>query len=150
MHKNSKIKIFTIGFSKKTASQFFSILKQAQVIKLIDIRLNNNSQFCGFTKSRDLPFFLRLILNADYEIIEDFMPPANLLSAYRNQEITFQKYKKEYKKTLKKRDILDRYDLNQFTNCCFLCSEAESKNCHRRLLVDFFKEHHSDIKIIHL
>ena len=35
------IKIFTIGFSKKSARQFFKILQQAGVKKVVDIRLNN-------------------------------------------------------------------------------------------------------------
>jgi hypothetical protein len=36
------IKLFTIGFTKKSAEQFFTTLQQAGVRRLIDTRLNNN------------------------------------------------------------------------------------------------------------
>lgn len=60
------IKIFTIGFSKKSASEFFKILQQAGVKKVVDIRLNNVSQLAGFTKKDDLEFFLHTIAGIEY------------------------------------------------------------------------------------
>jgi len=35
------ITIFTIGFAKKSAREFFEVLRQAGVRKVVDIRLNN-------------------------------------------------------------------------------------------------------------
>jgi uncharacterized protein (DUF488 family) len=35
--------IYTIGFTKKTAAQFFGSLKQAGIKQLVDVRLNNSS-----------------------------------------------------------------------------------------------------------
>ncbi len=49
------MEIYTIGFGKKTAAQFFEPLKQAGIQRLLDIRLNNSSQLAGFTKRNDLP-----------------------------------------------------------------------------------------------
>jgi len=46
------MKIFTIGFTKKNAEQFFSRLKQPRLVRLVDIRLNNVSQLAGFTKKK--------------------------------------------------------------------------------------------------
>ena len=51
--------LFTIGFTGKSAQQFFEMLMRAGVKKLVDTRLNNVSQLAGFTKRRDLEFFLR-------------------------------------------------------------------------------------------
>ena len=39
----SQIKVFTIGFTKKTAEEFFTRLIRAGVKRVIDIRLNNVS-----------------------------------------------------------------------------------------------------------
>ena len=39
-----QIRIFTIGFTKKTAEEFFTKLIQAGVRRVIDVRLNNASQ----------------------------------------------------------------------------------------------------------
>jgi len=52
------MRIYTIGFAGKSAEQFFTKLRDAGVEKLIDIRRSNNTLYCGFTRRRDLPFFL--------------------------------------------------------------------------------------------
>ena len=44
------MKLFTIGFTKKSAEAFFTRLQQAGVKRLVDVRLNNVSQLAGFTK----------------------------------------------------------------------------------------------------
>jgi len=51
--------LFTIGFAGKTAQEFFDKLQKAGVKRLIDVRLNNVSQLAGFTKKKDLGYFLR-------------------------------------------------------------------------------------------
>lgn len=56
--QNEKITIFTIGFGKKSARDFFEILQRAAVKKVVDIRLNNTSQLAGFSKKNDLSYFL--------------------------------------------------------------------------------------------
>ena len=50
--------IYTIGFTKKTAEQFFTLIKENKIEILVDIRLNNKSQLAGFTKGDDLKYFL--------------------------------------------------------------------------------------------
>jgi uncharacterized protein (DUF488 family) len=44
------MKLFTIGFTQKSAETFFTKLRKAGVRRLIDIRLNNQSQLAGFAK----------------------------------------------------------------------------------------------------
>ena len=53
------MKIFTIGFTQKTAEQFFTLIKQPGLSRIVDTRLNNVSQLAGFTKKNDLKFFLQ-------------------------------------------------------------------------------------------
>ena len=48
------MEIFTIGFTKKNAEQFFGTLSRTGIMRLIDVRLNNGSQLAGFTKRDDL------------------------------------------------------------------------------------------------
>ena len=43
-------KLYTIGFTKVSAEVFFGKLRKAGVRKIIDIRLNNESQLAGFAK----------------------------------------------------------------------------------------------------
>ena len=56
------IKVYTIGFTKKTAKQFFSILSKNNIDTVVDIRLNNSSQLAGFSKYPDIEFFLECLI----------------------------------------------------------------------------------------
>ncbi len=51
--------IYTIGFTRKTAEEFFALLTGAGVETLIDVRLHNRSQLAGFAKQGDLAWFAR-------------------------------------------------------------------------------------------
>ena len=44
------MKLYTIGFTRKSAETFFTQLKTSGVRTLIDTRLNNRSQLSGFAK----------------------------------------------------------------------------------------------------
>ena len=43
------VRLFTIGFTGKSAQEFFEALQTAGVKQLVDIRLNNVSQLAAFT-----------------------------------------------------------------------------------------------------
>jgi len=43
------MRIFTIGFTKKTAEIFFTRLRNRGVKRLVDVRLNNVSQLAGIS-----------------------------------------------------------------------------------------------------
>ena len=74
-----------------------------------------------------------------------------MLAKWHKQEITWAEYDKIYIKLLKERDVLRKYGIKQFDGACFLCSEETTENCHRRLLVEYMKNHSTeDIRIIHL
>ena len=68
------MKIFTIGFTKKSAETFFTRLKNAGVKRLIDVRLNNVSQLAGFTKKDDLRYFTKALCNIDYFHLPELAP----------------------------------------------------------------------------
>lgn len=48
------MEIYSIGFTQKSAAQFFGTLKTAGIRRLMDVRLNNSSQLSGFAKNTDL------------------------------------------------------------------------------------------------
>jgi uncharacterized protein (DUF488 family) len=59
------MKLYTIGFTKKSAEAFFALLESGGVRRLLDIRLHPGGQLAGFTKQDDLAFFLRRLIG-DY------------------------------------------------------------------------------------
>lgn len=146
------ITLFTIGFTKKNAQKFFTLLKDAGVKKLVDIRINNTSQLAGFAKGQDLEFFVKEICGAEYVYIVDFAPTKELLKDYQDKKIDWDGYTKIFTRMLKDRHIAERYNVYDFDNSCFLCTEDTPSKCHRRLVAEFFKTNNpdADIRIVHL
>lgn len=75
--------IYTIGFTKKTAREFFEALRGSGARHLLDIRLHNTSQLVGFTKRDDLRYFLRQIVDMEYHEVPILAPEDSFLSEYR-------------------------------------------------------------------
>lgn len=145
------ITLYTIGFTKKSAEQFFRLVTTHAVRKIVDVRINNAGQLAGFTKGSDLQFFLRQIGNIDYEHIVDFAPTKELLSDYRNEKVSWYDYTRIYNALLDQRFISARYKVENFDGCCFLCSEETPDHCHRRLLAEYLKKQDpKNVRIIHL
>lgn len=143
-------KLFTIGFTEKSAETFFNLLKKAGVKKIVDTRLNNVSQLAGFAKGKDLEFFAKSIVGADYEHNINLAPTKELLKNYRDKKITWAQYEKEYISILEKRNIISKIDFKKLDGSCLLCSEHKPDMCHRRLLAEYLKKVNNEIEIIHL
>jgi len=58
------IQLFTIGFTQKNAEKFFTILRNAHIQRILDIRLNNVSQLAGFTKRANAPRMRRFWMSS--------------------------------------------------------------------------------------
>ena len=144
------INLFTIGFAKKNAEEFFGILKTAQIKKLIDVRLNNISQLAGFTKKNDLKYFLKEICRIAYEYRPEFAPTKDILDGYKKKEISWETYENKYNTLLIKRNIIGEIDSTDLNMSCFLCSEPTADKCHRRLLAEYLQIKFEGLKIIHL
>ena len=110
------ITLYTIGFTKKSAEQFFELLKQNKVKMLVDVRISNGSQLAGFAKGNDLKYFVRAICNIDYKHITDFAPTKELLSKWRKEEVNWKQYTEIYTGLLKSRDIIKKYILEKYNN----------------------------------
>lgn len=146
------ITLYTIGFTKKTAEKFFTLLKNAGVKRIVDIRLNNASQLAGFAKGTDLKYFAKAILGAEYIHITDLAPTKELLKSYQDKETSWNGYVRIFSGILENRHIKEKYKVEEFDKSCFLCTEDTPEQCHRRLVAEYFKDKNPDkeIKIVHL
>jgi uncharacterized protein (DUF488 family) len=144
------IKLFTIGFTGKSAEIFFNLLTTSSVKKIIDTRINNVSQLSGFAKGSDLKFFAGKIGGMSYKHEIDFAPTKELLGRYRDKELTWQQYESEYLNLLDIRKIAQKINIESLHENCLLCSEHTPEKCHRRLLAEYLKQVRSDIEIVHL
>ncbi len=145
--------IYTIGFSGKSAEQFFALLDQHNVQRILDVRLWNSSQLAGFTKTGDLQFFLQAILDADYLHLPILAPTKQLLDGYKKKQISWDDYESMYLQILSERNIETALDPELFADACLLCSEAVALKCHRRLVAEYLQskwEISKQFNIIHL
>jgi len=145
--------VYTIGFSGKSAEQFFSLLGQHNVQRVLDVRLWNRSQLAGFTKARDLQFFLRTILDADYVHLPILAPTKELLDGYKKKQVSWADYELAYVKILAERNAQAMLAPELFTDACLLCSEATAQQCHRRLGAEYLQSKwgiFNQLNIIHL
>lgn len=145
------IKLFTIGFTKKNAQQFFSLLQQGGVRKVLDTRLNNVSQLAGFTKRDDLSFFLKQVADIGYAHAEQLAPTDLMLKRYKKGEISWDAYAADYQALIQKRQVESQFSPEELDSACLLCSEATPHHCHRRLAAEFFRQQLGcGVEIIHL
>lgn len=144
------MKVFTIGFTKKNAEQFFFRLKQPGLLRLVDARLNNLSQLAGFTKKDDLRFFLREINGIDYTHRPDLAPSKEILDEYKKNGGDWKKYEAQFRDLMIRRKIEDNVPMDLIDGGCLLCSEPTPERCHRRLVAEYLKARWGGLEIVHL
>ena len=145
------MKTFTIGFTQKGAKEFFTLLKNNHVSRVVDVRLNNISQLAGFAKRDDLKYLLSELCGADYVHVEDLAPTKDILDAYKKKVITWDVYEDKFLNLMSQRHIERTISQSLLDNGCLLCSEHKPHHCHRRLVVEYLNRHwDTDIEVIHL
>lgn len=145
------MKIFTIGFTKKSAETFFTRLQKANVQRLVDVRLNNVSQLAGFAKRDDLRYFTKTICGIEYLHLQELAPTAEILNPYKKQKNgDWDLYERQFIDLLKSRRIEDTVRPDVLDRGCLLCSEEKPHHCHRRLVAEYLKEKWGNVDIEHI
>lgn len=131
-------RVFTIGFTEKSASKFFGLLKSSGTKMLLDVRLNTKSQLAGFAKQADLVFFLKEICGIDYVHATNLAPSKLILDAFKkDKKMTWEAYEYEFKNLMVQRRIENYYQPSDLADSCLLCSEHKPHHCHRRLVAEY-------------
>ena len=144
------MKVFTIGFTKKTAREFFETLRRSGTKRIVDVRLNNVSQLAGFAKRDDLKFFLKEVCNMDYVHVPDLAPTQEMLDEYKKLKGDWGIYEKRFLDLMEKRRIENHIPKELVAESCLLCSEDKPHHCHRRLVAEYLHRHWGDLDITHL
>jgi uncharacterized protein (DUF488 family) len=146
------VEIFTIGFTRTTAENFFGRLKENHIERLLDVRLNNRSQLAGFAKRDDLAYFLRELVAADYEHEPLLAPTQDILDAYKKKgAMSWKDYEDRFLALMREREIEKRLEPEEFERrTVLLCSEDTPTHCHRRLVVEYLAQHWAGLRIVHL
>ena len=144
--------IFTIGFTRKTAEEFFGLLEENGVKMVVDVRLYNMTQLLGFSKYPDIEYFLRRLSGIDYVHDLQFAPSLELLDRYKKGIIGWNDYELEFAELMDYRKI-DTYIADNYSDAadiCLLCTEVSPEYCHRRLVAEKIRDVLGDVEIVHL
>src|ERR1700685_3086834 len=145
------MKLFTIGFTKKSAETFFVRLMDAGVKRLVDVRLNNVSQLAGFTKKDDLRYFTKAICGIEYVHLPELAPTADILDPYKKAKNgDWQSYERQFLELIRARHVEATTSRELLDGGCLLCSEEKAHHCHRRLVAEYLMDMCSDVDIEHI
>ena len=144
------MKVFTIGFTKKSARVFFSKLQQSGARRVVDVRLNNVSQLAGFAKKDDLQFFLREICEMEYVHLPILAPTQQMLDAFKKDKGDWSLYERDFLDLMRSRQIENMLQRSQISEGCLLCSEEKPERCHRRLVAEYLRDKWTDVEINHI
>ena len=145
------MKLFTIGFTKKSAETFFTRIKDAGVKRLLDVRLNNVSQLAGFAKRNDLQYFCKVICGIEYMEIPQLAPTAGILTPYKNQKNgDWNLYERQFRELMRERRIEETVSREILDGGCLLCSEDTPHRCHRRIVAEYLSDKWGGVQVEHI
>ena len=141
------MKLYTIGFTKKSAERFFDLLASSGAKRVVDVRLHNVSQLAGFSKRDDLQYFLRRVCGIDYVHLPDLAPTREMLVDYRKNRIDWDTYERQFLDLMGARRIEDGIPREVIDGGCLLCSEDKPHHCHRRLVAQYLDDRWGGIEV---
>ena len=144
------VTIYTIGFTKKPAREFFGLLSESKARRLVDVRLNNVSQLSGFAKKADLAFFVHEICGMQYHHEPLLAPTSELLDSYRSGSVSWAEYEAAFNNLLTERAVELSLTRDLVDDSVLLCSEPTAQKCHRRLAAEYLARHWGGLSVQHL
>lgn len=143
------MRIYTIGFTRTTAENFFERLKASGAKRLVDVRLNNVSQLAGFAKRDDLAYFARALCGMDYEHLPELAPTQAIIDGVRKQKGSWADWEAGFLALMAERRV-EGIDRAKLDGACLVCSEDRPEHCHRRLIVEYLQRKWGDVEVVHL
>jgi uncharacterized protein (DUF488 family) len=132
--------LYTIGFTQKTAEQFFGLLAEAGVRLVVDVRENRTGQLQGFSRFPDIAFLLNRIVGAEYVYEPTFAPSPEIRAAYRSTR-DWNQYETSFRALMAERNAIELAKPDDYEGkVAFLCSEPFPDKCHRRLIAEMLAE----------
>ena len=142
--------LYTIGFTKKTAKEFFETLRDSGAKRVVDVRLSNSSQLAGFAKRPDIEYFLEAISGIGYVHEPLLAPTQEMFDAYKKSGGSWDALEGRFLELMRTRKIEATVSKEIISDGCLLCSEDKPHHCHRRLVAEYLRDHWGDIEIKHL
>lgn len=137
-----KVRVYCIGTEGKTAEEFFTLLKEYKVRRVIDIRQDRNTGK-DFAKYPDISYFLKLNC-IEYECISRLVPPGWIQYGYDQRNV------KKYTWFITTNNSIENLLSDDLEGTCFLGTAENYKCCYRDIIVKELKKRNKNITARHL
>ena len=132
--------LYTIGFTGKSARDFFESLREVEARYLLDVRLRNDSQLASFTKKGNIESLTQELTSLTYRELPILAPKEEMFKQYRTDK-DWARYEQKYIQFLRERDVTSEIDRSHFDGgAVLLCSEPKPERCHRRLAAEYLRD----------
>lgn len=130
------MEIFTLSAFETSAEEFFETLKSHHTDLLLDVRLHNTNQLCGFTKSKDLAYFTNAIVGAEYIHDTMFAPDEEAFKAYRSKTMTWDAFQQAYRRRIEAFNAPEyfRENYGEYEHICILGAGTRKRRSHVEIL----------------
>ncbi len=122
------MEIYSIGFTQKSAREFFGALKAHGIERLLDVRLNNTSQLAGFAKQADLAYFLQEICGVVYEHEPLLAPTQDMLDAFKKQKGDWAAYEEAFLGLMRSRKVESAIDKRVSSKRQYSCAASQLRS----------------------
>jgi hypothetical protein len=137
MGRMKQPKIYTLSAYETSAQDFFESLKEHETDLVVDVRLKNSNQLCGFTKRKDLEYLIPIITGAKYVHDLRFAPDPVLLERYLHKWCSWDEYAELYQKQMQKNGNVAAFKsaYGAYHSICILGTATKKRRSHSEALV---------------
>jgi len=145
------IKVFTLGYEKRTIDEFVNLLLVSRVGILVDVRekaWSHKKSFCKTNFRNSLEG-----ANIEYVHIREAGNPRSIRMNAQSAEQVLRKYENYLKKTrsgIKELSIVLDLAKKANVNVCFTCFERDFNCCHRSILINELALEDTRLSVNHL
>ena len=132
---------YTLSAYGTTAGDFFGFLTGHEIDLVLDVRLKNTNQLCGFTKRKDLEYLVPALTHAGYVHDLRFAPAPELLEKYLSHWIDWERYKTEYRVQMEKNRAAEIFkkEYGRYTAVCILGTATRKRKSHSEALAELLQ-----------
>ena len=132
----------TISAYETSAKDFFQKLAEWNTDLVLDVRLHNTNQLAGFTKERDLAYFVETIQHADYVHDTLYSPDQEVLKKYLDHKLTWEQFFADYRAEMEERDAIPQFiqKYGEYDSIALVGTATHKRRSHVEVLKSLVEE----------
>ena len=136
------MQLHQISAYETSAEEFFTKLQNWNVDLVLDARLHNTNQLAGFTKEKDLDYFVRTIVHADYVHDTLFAPEQNVLGVYLKGKLPYEQFFADYRAEMEERNAISQFlsRYGEYSSIALVGTATRRRRSHVEVLQSMVEE----------